>query len=175
MPLSKDLAKHFREVYFSGNWTASNLKSQLETVSWDQANTSLYGSNTIVALVYHIHYYVRAMLGVLEGGPLDARDRYSFDHPKVESQEDWDQLLKTTWAEAETFASRIEELTDHKLSETFVDEKYGNYQRNIMGVIEHTHYHLGQIALIKKIIQGKQGNKSDPISAVCPQLLKHTS
>ncbi|HAI83731.1 MAG TPA: DUF1572 domain-containing protein, partial [Chitinophagaceae bacterium] len=29
----------------------------------------------------------------------------------------------------------------------------GTYYRNILGLIEHTHYHLGQIALIKKIIR----------------------
>lgn len=163
MSLPKDLAKHFREVYFSGNWTASNLKTQLEGVSWEQANTRIYDLNTMVALVYHIHYYVRAVLGVLEGGSLDARDRYSFDHPDIKSQDDWNRLLEATWAEAERFASHIEELPEQKLSETFVDEKYGSYQRNVMGVIEHTHYHLGQIALIKKIIQGKQGNTPEEI------------
>jgi hypothetical protein len=31
-----------------------------------------------------------------------------------------------------------------------VEEKYGSVLRNIMGVIEHTHYHLGQIVLLKK-------------------------
>jgi hypothetical protein len=29
-------------------------------------------------------------------------------------------------------------------------EKYGNYYRNIHGIIEHIHYHLGQIVLIEK-------------------------
>ena len=35
----------------------------------------------------------------------------------------------------------------------FFHEKYGNYYRNLHGVIEHAHYHLGQIALIKKMFQ----------------------
>ena len=35
-------------------------------------------------------------------------------------------------------------------------EKYGNYFRNLTGIIEHLHYHLGQIVLIKKLIaEGK--------------------
>jgi len=38
-----------------------------------------------------------------------------------------------------------------KISETW-NGKYGNYFRNIVGVIEHIHYHLGQIVLIKKIL-----------------------
>jgi len=36
-----------------------------------------------------------------------------------------------------------------------VEEKYGNYQRNIDGMIEHSYYHLAQIVVIKKIL-GKE-------------------
>ena len=46
----------------------------------------------------------------------------------------------------------MEQLPETMLWETFADEKYGNYYRNIHGIIEHTHYHLGQIVLIKKIV-----------------------
>jgi len=41
------------------------------------------------ALVYHINYYVAAVLPVLQGGPLDASDKYSFDLPPIQSKEDW--------------------------------------------------------------------------------------
>ncbi|MGN6163930.1 MAG: hypothetical protein ACTHOF_05245 [Flavisolibacter sp.] len=43
-------------------------------------------------------------------------------------------------------------MADSKLDEIFVDEKYGTYYRNLQGIIEHTHYHLGQIVLIKKLL-----------------------
>jgi len=33
-----------------------------------------------------------------------------------------------------------------------MEEKYGNYYRNFHGIIEHCHYHLGQIVLIKKML-----------------------
>jgi hypothetical protein len=32
----------------------------------------------------------------------------------------------------------------------FDDGKYGTVLRNILGLIEHTHYHLGQIVILKK-------------------------
>jgi hypothetical protein len=47
----------------------------------------------------------------------------------------------------------IEQLPETKLWEDFWGEKYGNFYRNFHGIIEHGHYHLGQIVLIKKIIQ----------------------
>jgi len=51
-------------------------------------------------------------------------------------------------------------LPESKLSETFLDEKYGNYYRNIHGIIEHTHYHLAQIVLIKKLLLQADENKN---------------
>jgi hypothetical protein len=89
---------------------------------------------------------------VLQGEPLNASDKYSFNLPPIQSQEDWEKLLHKTWADAENLASLIEQLPESKLAETFTDEKYGSYYRNIHGIIEHSHYHLGQIVLVKKIL-----------------------
>jgi hypothetical protein len=99
-----------------------------------------------------MNYYVSAVLEVLQGDPLNASDKYSFDQPPISSQEDWKKLLDKTWTDAEKFASLVEQLPESKLEETFSDEKYGNYYRNLHGIIEHIHYHLGQIVLIKKIL-----------------------
>ena len=152
MDLTGQIAKHFREVHFGGNWTSVNLKESLADVSWQQATTQVYSFNTIATLVYHTNYYVSAVLKVLQGEPLHAKDKYSFELPPILSQQDWENLLNKTWTEAETFASLVEQLPESKLGETFCGEEYGNYYRNIHGIIEHTHYHLGQIVLIKKML-----------------------
>ena len=152
MNLTGQIAKNLREVFFGGNWTSSNLKDNLADVTWQQATAQVYSFNTIAALTYHMNYYVSAVLNVLQGKPLDAKDKYSFDLPLIQSQEDWEKLLNKTWTDAETFASLIEQLPETKLWETFTDKKYGNYYRNLHGVIEHIHYHLGQIVLLKKIL-----------------------
>jgi len=151
MNLSAQIAKHLREVHFGGNWTSVNLKDTLTGITWEQATTKVHSFNTIVALVYHINYYVSAILKVLQEGPLDAKDKYSFDHPGIQSKEDWEKLVDKAFAEAEDLAKLVEQLPESKLEKTFADEKYGNYYRNLHGLIEHTHYHLGQIVLIKKL------------------------
>ncbi len=66
--------------------------------------------------------------------------------------EDWEKMLDNTWTAVEDFAGLIEQLPKSKFWEDFGDNKYGNYYRNIQGIIEHSHYHLGQIVLIKKIL-----------------------
>ena len=152
MNIAKQIAKHLREIHFGGNWTSSNLKEHLADVTWQQATTKVYSFNTIATLVYHINYYVDAVLKVLQGEALNAKDKYSFDHPPIHSQEDWERFLDKIWTDAENFANLIEQLPDHQLLEVFSDEKYGSYYRNLHGIIEHSHYHLGQIVLIKKIL-----------------------
>lgn len=155
MDLSQQTAKHFRDVHFGGNWTSVNLKETLADISWQQAVTKVDGFNTIAVLVYHMNYYVSAVLKVLQGETLNASDKFSFDLPPIQSQTDWESLLNKTWSEAENFATLIEQLPEERFGEIFIDEKYGNYYRNIAGITEHIHYHLGQIVIIKKLLQPK--------------------
>lgn len=156
MQTTQQIAKHFREVFFGGNWTSVNLKEILRDISWQQATISIHSCNDIATLVFHINYYVSAVLKVLQGGPLDAHDKFSFNLPPIQSMEDWEQLIVKTFTEAEQFAALIEQLPDSKLSEDFTDKKYGSYYRNLHGIIEHSHYHLGQISLLKKIISAQE-------------------
>jgi hypothetical protein len=159
MNLTAQIAKQFRDVHFGGNWTSSNLKEALADISWQLAITKIYAFNTIAALVHHMNYYVNAVSKVLQGEALNASDKYSFDMLPINSHEDWEHLLDKIWKDADVFASLIEQMPESKLEEIFVDEKYGTYYRNICGIIEHIHYHLGQIVLIKKILL--QTNQND--------------
>lgn len=152
MDFPKHMAKHFRGVYFGGNWTWSNLKDNLKDVTWKQATTPVHSFNTIAVLTYHIHYFVAAQIRVLKGQPIDASDALSFTHPPINNEADWQQFLENVWREGEEYAQLLEQLPAEKIGDNFVNEKYGTYYRNIHGLIEHTHYHLGQIALIKKIV-----------------------
>ena len=153
MKPTTQIANRFREVLLNGTWVANtNFKAQLSDVTWEQATRKVGTFNTIAALTFHIDYYIAGILNVLEGGSLDIRDKYSFDLPPIESQKDWEKLLDKMWSDAEKFASMVEQMPEERLNEVFVDEKYGNYQRNIDAMIEHGYYHLGQIVLIKKML-----------------------
>ena len=151
MDLSGQVAKQLNDVYNGGNWTAVNLRDTLSGISWQHATKKVFSFNTIAALVYHINYYVRAVTNVLHGNSLDASDKFSFDHPPINSQQDWEDLVRKTFTDGRVLVGLIEQLSPGKFTEPFANGKYGDYHRNIQGVIEHIHYHLGQIILIKKI------------------------
>jgi hypothetical protein len=156
MNTCEHIAKHFHSTFFGGNWTSVSLKESLTGIDWQKATTKVDSLNTIAGLVYHIGYYVAGVTKVLQGENLDASDKFSFDCPPIHSQQDWENLLERIWEQAELFAGLINRVPDSKLDETFVAEKYGSYYRNLHGIIEHSHYHIGQIVIIKKIMEAEK-------------------
>lgn len=153
MKVTKQIADRFREVLLSGTWIANtNFKAQLTDLNWKLATTKVGSLNTIASLTFHIHYYIKGVLNVLGGGPLNISDKYSFNFAPVASQEDWETRLNSLWNDAEKFAALVEKMPEGRLNEIFAERKYGTYQRNIEAMIEHSYYHLGQIVLIRKLL-----------------------
>ena len=153
MKKTEQLANRFREIILNGTWIANtNYKDQLENLDWEIAITKFDSLNTISVLAQHVHYYVNGLKNVFNEGNLEIRDKYSFDFPAIKSQNEWKGFLTEFWKDAENLAELIEQLPSKKLNQSFVEDEYGNYQRNIDGIIEHCYYHLGQIVLMKKIL-----------------------
>lgn len=146
------LANNLHQVYYGGNWTASNFKDTLDGISLKMATTKIDNLNTILVLTYHIHYYLKGTMDALKNGELTIRDKYSFDHPALQSETEWQDFQNNMWIEAKAFISLIEKLDDSILNTYLAEEKYGSYYRNLAGIIEHTHYHLGQIVILKKLV-----------------------
>lgn len=147
------LAERLREVLLHGKWIANtNFKDQILSITRVQATTKIGSLNTIALLTFHVNYYLQGLINVFQGGNLEIRDKYSFDLPAIQSESDWNTLVETFLSNAELFAKHVEQMDDAQLDQAFVDEKYGSYQRNIEGVIEHSYYHLGQVSLIRKML-----------------------
>lgn len=153
MTLSQQLAQQFREAHLNGKWLANtNLKEQLENTSLQQATAKIGDHNTIALLAFHLNYYIDGIARVLEGGPLDIKDKYAFDAPPLQSEEDWEALKQKLWNDAERFAKLVEQLPEADLGKPFANLNYGSNYLNISTMIQHIYYHLGQIVLIRKLL-----------------------
>ncbi len=154
MKLSQLLADKLKEVLTEGQWViGTNFKAQIEDLNWEEATQKMHGLNTIADLTFHTNYYIAGVAHVLEGGSLDIRDKHSFDYPPLASEQDWRNLVHKFCADAERFIQLVENLPEEKLQQTFVDEKYGTYHRNIEVIVEHTYYHFGQVVLLRKMME----------------------
>ncbi len=154
MNRAQQLVRRFNEALINGNWvTNTHFKGVLNDLSFKEATTSYKSLNSIALLTYHINYYIAGVLEVFKGNDLTIRDKYSFDMPAISTEEQWIDLRKTLIQNAQEFASYLSELSDAQMEAPFVDEKYGDYNRNMNGMIEHCYYHLGQIILLKKLLR----------------------
>ena len=134
MTNAAQLASRFKEVLLNGKWIANtNYKDQLENTTRQEANYEIVSLNSLVALAFHINYYIDGILNVFEGGLLEIQDKYSFDAPEITSQEEWNRMLNDMWTNAEQFTQHIEGMSDDQLQEDFVKPADGTYHRNIEG------------------------------------------
>lgn len=157
MTLNEQIAKQLKDLFLSGQWigTNLNLKAQLDDVDIDMANTKYGSLNTISLLAFHLNYYLEGVINVFKGGTLDIRDKYSYDMPPITSQHEWDTMRENIYRNAEYLVYLVEQMPMSQLNDAFTDEKYGTYLRNLMGILDHSYYHLGQIVLIKKLLRSK--------------------
>jgi hypothetical protein len=151
--ITQYIAAHFRGVYFGGNWCSVNLQDVLSDITWQEATEQIANLHPIATLAFHIHYYVCGVTEALKNGELNIKDLYSFEVQGIHSEGDWNRLREKMWTEGKIFADLLEALPDEKLAYVFIQPKYGIYYSNLHGIIEHTHYHLGQIVLLKKLIR----------------------
>jgi hypothetical protein len=151
MNLSEQLSKHFRETFTGGNWSEVDLSYALNGVDWKMAIQKTGTANSIAMLLGHIHFYVSRVLKVLNSEPLPRGDQENFYHPPINSEEDWTEFKSRVFRDIDAFSASLAQLAPNKFEQIFVDEKYGSYFRNIMGIIEHSYYHIGQIVVLKNM------------------------
>lgn len=154
MSQKTELSNRLKEIILNGTWIANtNYKHQLDTTSWEKAVEKLPNFNSIAMLTFHIQYYISGILHYFETGNLEIKDQYSFDLPNISTKEDWKNLKNQLYQNTEKLATIIENLTKKELQNIFVKPEYGTVQRNIDAMIEHSYYHLGQIVILKKMLE----------------------
>ena len=153
MTTAQQLANRLKEVLTEGQWVSgTNFKEQILQLDWKEATQKIGALNSIADLTFHTSYYIAGVVQVLEGGPLDIRDKFSFDYAPPTSEMEWQELIHKFCEDSERLINLVSGLSEEQLKAGFVDDKYGDYQRNINVIIEHSYYHLGQLLLIKKML-----------------------
>lgn len=155
MTLPKELSRQLCGLIFGPNWTERSLLEVVRDVDANIALRQVSGFQPIAALTFHIGYFIEAVIPVFEGKELTSRDALSFDHPPLASEDDWHELQQRIAEQAKQLCYHLDQMAEEQLWEDFVDAKYGSYYENIQGIIHHGYYHLGQIVVVKKLIEEK--------------------
>lgn len=109
--------------------------------------------NSLLALTFNQYYFITALHSVLKGESLSTKDALSFDHPVIKTEEKWQHFKSVIYATVNETCDLLEKIDDQQLNQPFFDPKYGTWYRNIHEIIEHVHYHLGQMSILKRLIK----------------------
>lgn len=148
MRLTESIAQHFYEVNYGNNWTDACVKDSLKDVSFESATKKIGDANTIALLLFHMDFYNMVVYDRLVGIKRHFEHEESLQH-SISSEEEWQQLQRTYFGNVDKIHVAILEFDEALLFE--LKTKNTPY-KNLHGLVEHIHYHLGQINILKKII-----------------------
>lgn len=153
MKLTSLIAQHLIEVHEGNNWTDVNLADTLKDVSAEEATTLTQASpNTIASLLHHITFWNRLMIKRMQGIDVFVDEKNGYNVPPVQTEEDWQQLQIDNNLSAHELAAAIAAFDESLLPESLIFGKSSAY-KNLQGTVEHVHYHLGQMVILKKLIK----------------------
>ncbi len=67
MSQAQFLADRLKEACLDGKFIANtNIKSQIQNITWLQANQKIESLNTVALLTYHLNYYLRGILDFIK-------------------------------------------------------------------------------------------------------------
>ncbi len=153
MKITELIAQHITEVFEGGNWTDVNIKDTLEGITYREATTVTKASyNTIAALLHHVCFYNEIVLKRLMGINPEIDAANGFDVPSIKNETDWLMLKESIFHSAHQLANAVKQFPEEKLFE-LTATGHSTHYKTLHGITEHTHYHLGQIVLLKKLVR----------------------
>ena len=135
-----------------GAWHGPALQELLADVSAEQAaSRPLPGAHSIWEIVLHVAAWQSFAARALEGAPAVSDPAAEENWPPVKdtSEAAWREALKHLGDGNKHLREAVRNLGDEDLDEVVAGREYSVYFM-LHGVIQHTLYHAGQIALLKK-------------------------
>ena len=148
------IADQLRRAFTGDPWHGSPLRDLLAGVSAEQAGIRpLPSAHTIWELVLHIEIYVNAAIEAMQGIPMPRLFGTEQDWPGVvdSSTTVWSEAVDRLFRSADWLADAIERFTDAPLQDTVPGRDYDFYYL-FHGIVQHSLYHGGQIAMLKKAV-----------------------
>jgi uncharacterized damage-inducible protein DinB len=146
----KRIKSLLRRAYEGKAWHGPSLREILDTVTAEQAaRKPLAQAHSIWELVLHISAWESAVLKSLEGEYTEEPDEGDWPAVEETSDEAWQQTLSALESKHMKLRDAVARLEDERLNEPMAEGKPSPYFM-LHGVIQHTLYHAGQIALLKR-------------------------
>jgi len=148
------IADQLRRAFSGDPWHGSPLRDLLAGINAEQACLRpLPSAHTIWELVLHIEIYVNAAYEAIQVVPMPRLFGTEKDWPKVADAREgaWSGATDRLLQSSERLARAIDRFTDERLQETVPGRDYDFYYL-FHGIVQHSLYHGGQIAMLKRAV-----------------------
>jgi DinB superfamily len=149
------IADQLRRAFEGKAWHGPSLKKILADVTAEHAAAhAIASAHSIWELVLHIEAWTQAALDASNGVAMPNMLAPDKDWPAVHdaSPKGWEAAASSMFAASEALSLAIGQFGDDRLPETVPGRRYDFYYL-FHGVVQHSLYHGGQIALLKKAAQ----------------------
>lgn len=140
-------------------WYGSSIKKVLDGITHEEAfAVPFINAHSIAEITLHIYAWINEVNSRLEGNkPADPK---MGDWPKVEKYEKhyWTEIRSNIYKEHERLISLVKNFPFERFEERVGKERVPelgtgfSYREMLVGLMQHNVYHLGQIAILKKIV-----------------------
>lgn len=148
------IADQLRRAFTGDPWHGSPISHLLAGVTADKARARpLPSVHTIGELVVHIDVYLEVAFEATRGVPAPKLYGTEKDWPALreDSEAAWIAARDRLFRNAEKLAKAIEHFDDARLQATVPGRSYDFYYL-FHGIVQHSLYHAGQIAMLKKAL-----------------------
>ena len=146
----------YESAYSGDPWFGRNIKEILSQIDAGMAMQKPNGQHSILELLFHMIIWREFTISRLEEGNttpakyFGTNDWQTLDHS---DEKLWDQGLQKLDASQKRIIEIINNLNPDVLTNQVAERKY-DIRYLLYGILEHDIYHLGQIAYVKKILEG---------------------
>jgi uncharacterized damage-inducible protein DinB len=151
------IADQLHRAFEGQAWHGPSLKELLADVRPEQAAARpITTGHSIWELVSHVEVWTEAAFQSIDGVPMPKIVGTVEDWPPTPepTAEAWSAAQQRLFATGAALARAIEKFSDSRLGETVPGRKYDFYFL-FHGIVQHSLYHAGQIALVKKSMSSR--------------------
>ncbi|EOR96149.1 hypothetical protein ADIARSV_0662 [Arcticibacter svalbardensis MN12-7] len=164
MKITELIAQNIIDVQEGDNWTEVNIKTTVQDISVEEANsTTAASTNTIATLLHHLTYWNRVMVQRMNGIDVVVPDTNGFDMSAIQTEKEWDLLKEDNVHSAHELATAIIGLDETLLTSPILPG-YSSAYKHLQGSCEHIHYHLGQMVILKQLVRATMRSRLDPFA-----------
>ena len=156
-PECRRIADQLRRALRGDAWHGPPLSELLDGIEAGAAGgRPVPSAHSVWELVLHIEIYLRIALDAIGGAAMPELYGSEKDWPAPGRGEgDWNRAKKRLFETGEQLASTVEDFRDARLGDTVPGRQYDFYYL-FHGLVQHSLYHGGQIALLKRAFAARQ-------------------